>query len=1277
MVQPQAGGLSIQLLDGTGIEDVIGTAGADTILGNSRDNLILGAAYLDVDPAPVAGQRTQAQWVLLDFDSATELSAGEHVWTQAEREQIQSLLETAYHGPVSDPAQPSTWWFNVRFTQDVGDVLAAFGVSNVSQLPANSHVTILFNETPSFGRPGGEASEVDLGNLNFGGIAKVQVNGLLGGTLQRTDAQAASDPLADGGGKPVHGGNCCCPKCLGLYSDTVEGAVKIGGRKPDATSANFVALGAKIAAHELGHLMGLRHQDTFGPIGMGINSTPGGKAYTPEFSGPSGAYETIDHLLGSGASIGTDRFNDLRQLFFGEREAIKLAYAMANPGDVNLVEGTGHQSLATAQPLSLATLQVPNTLATGLNANKQFSVQAASVIGAIGPDSGGISESDWYSFSGRRGELVNIELSSLSLRNNRIGTDLYIDSILRVHDAAGNLVNWYGNDAVNDDEFESTDSTIIDLVLPADGQYFIEVDTFVRVPGSAGYASSVSLRAELEARTGLTPDEQAFLERLQDSLDDRDIGNYQLFVYRFAQGNLSDDIDSLKGKGGSDTLLGGPGDDYALHLDLGVPVVTDSGVPFARTVTFADRGAENWTATVDYGDGSAVQPLAVQLNSSGQPAFVLAHTWTTNDTFQITITLANDIGQGVVATLAVSTSDVAPVVSVDAILASDNSTDYREADTITATASAFDPLGGSGPLQFAWQARRAGSPAVFASQSGAGLTTFSFTPDDEGDFDLFLTVTDGDNDSTTVSQPIAVGNTGPRIVSASVPATSVEGALNTLSAEAADDGLGDVLSYLWDFGDGSTGTGSSVQHVWADGAAAGTAYTVTLTVTDGDGGVVTQVFSVDVSNALPSVVSTSVPSSGLAGELLAFSAAATDAGLNDGLTYSWDFGDSSPVVNGASAGHAYAAGDWTVTLTVSDSDGASVQQTFAVTITPVGNAGPEITSLAGPASGVRGQTVGFAVTITDPDGLATVSTLWQVLNGANEVVATGSGSTFNWLVSSEGSFTIRVTATDHTGNTDTAGLAFTGTAAGMVGGNLFVAGTDDCDAILVWRGSGNELVVYRNGDLLGSFAVSGMVNVNGFAGHDVIYVAQQVNHATLLEGGTGNDWLVGGGGDDLIRGGAGIDVLFGNNGSDQLFGEADMDFLFGGNSDDLLDGGAGNDWLWGDNGNDTLEGGAGNDRLFGENGNDTLRGGTGNDWMHGGNGNDHLAGGDDNDILYGANGNDTLLGEAGNDTLIGGKGADALNGGSGSNSLNGGDAEVTPPNGPSFFAWFFGWWNNL
>ncbi|WP_427501722.1 S8 family serine peptidase (plasmid) [Methylomonas sp. MED-D] len=109
------------------------------------------------------------------------------------------------------------------------------------------------------------------------------------------------------------------------------------------------------------------------------------------------------------------------------------------------------------------------------------------------------------------------------------------------------------------------------------------------------------------------------------------------------------------------------------------------------------------------------------------------------------------------------------------------------------------------------------------------------------------------------------------------------------------------------------------------------------------------------------------------------------------------------------------------------------------------------------------------------------------------------------------------------------------------------------------------------------------------------------------------------------------------------------------------------DEIYGGTGNDYLDGGAGYDLLLGEDGNDTLKGGYGysNDTLDEGGiygyGNDTLDGGDGNDLLQGSDGDDMLSGGDGSDTLYGGGGygADTLDGGSGDDVLQGGDGDDT------------------
>src|SRR6476659_878182 len=85
-----------------------------------------------------------------------------------------------------------------------------------------------------------------------------------------------------------------------------------------------------------------------------------------------------------------------------------------------------------------------------------------------------------------------------------------------------------------------------------------------------------------------------------------------------------------------------------------------------------------------------------------------------------------------------------------------------------------------------------------------------------------------------------------------------------------------------------------------------------------------------------------------------------------------------------------------------------------------------------------------------------------------------------------------------------------------------------------------------------------------------------------------------------------------------------------------IDGGNGNDRLVGGSGAGTLIGGNGDDALFGGNGNETLLGGNGNDSIDGNKGNDvaFMGNGDDTFVWDPGDGSDTVEGQNGTDTML-------------------------------------------
>ena len=72
------------------------------------------------------------------------------------------------------------------------------------------------------------------------------------------------------------------------------------------------------------------------------------------------------------------------------------------------------------------------------------------------------------------------------------------------------------------------------------------------------------------------------------------------------------------------------------------------GETYAASGSFADPGADTWTATVDYGDGGGPQPLAL----SGK-GFALSHRYTAAGTFTVTVRVTDDDGDTGVRTATV------------------------------------------------------------------------------------------------------------------------------------------------------------------------------------------------------------------------------------------------------------------------------------------------------------------------------------------------------------------------------------------------------------------------------------------------------------------------------------------------------------------------------------------------------------------------------------------------------------------------------------------------
>lgn len=482
-----------------------------------------------------------------------------------------------------------------------------------------------------------------------------------------------------------------------------------------------------------------------------------------------------------------------------------------------------------------------------------------------------------------------------------------------------------------------------------------------------------------------------------------------------------------------------------------------------------------------------------------------------------------------------------------------------EGATVALQASATDAAGDADPLSYGWTVYRNGS--LFAQLSGADA---SFTAHDNGNYQVFLSVSDGDGGFASASRFLFVTNAAPTATFVA-PADADEGTAFTLwltgaaDASPTDEAAG--FTYAFDFGGGygPWGTDNIASFTPADNGV----LTVRGKVRDKDGAVTEYTATVTVYNLAP--VISGVTNSGPADEgtpVTVTVAAGDPAGASDTLRYEFDF-DNDGVFEvgpqaGNSAAHQFAGhGSFTVNVRVTDEDGGVTTGATAVT---VNNVAPSAVQVNGPSQAVPGQEVTFTGTYTDPSAEDTHTLTWVVMDGSGNAVASGSGESFAFTPAATGTYTVTLTVTDGAGASSSGSAQLSVVPAVLQDDPLFpggrmlvVGGTSGADLIVVNRGTGGVgVAVSYNGTSAGEFVPTTRVVVYGLAGNDYLGVGTNVTSAAWLFGGDGNDTLIGGAGDDVLVGGDGNDLLSSSGGQDVLIGGRGADRLSGSAGDKLM-----------------------------------------------------------------------------------------------------------------------------
>jgi len=301
---------------------------------------------------------------------------------------------------------------------------------------------------------------------------------------------------------------------------------------------------------------------------------------------------------------------------------------------------------------------------------------------------------------------------------------------------------------------------------------------------------------------------------------------------------------------------------------------------------------------------------------------------------------------------------------------------------------------------------------AFGDGSNGGAVNPNHTYPAAGTYTVKLTVKDDAGDTASVTQDVTLSSGsggGP-----AAPLARFSYSCTDLSCQFTDgstDSDGQVVTRVWNFGDGKNGGAVNPYHTYPS---AGT-YTVRLTVTDDDGNSAATSTDVTVSGG-----PVTPPTAKFDETCTELSCRFIDASTDDGAiqSHAWAFGDGR-TASVANPDHTYAAeGTYSVKLTVTDDEGASASSTKSVAVSKA-NSSP----VADFNETCSELTCSFADASSDPDGTIAGRT-WTFGDGTQSGVQSPSHT-----YASAGTYTVQLTVTDNDGASTSVSKTVTVTAA--------------------------------------------------------------------------------------------------------------------------------------------------------------------------------------------------------------------------------------------------------
>jgi len=392
----------------------------------------------------------------------------------------------------------------------------------------------------------------------------------------------------------------------------------------------------------------------------------------------------------------------------------------------------------------------------------------------------------------------------------------------------------------------------------------------------------------------------------------------------------------------------------------------------------------------DFGDGST---------ATGD---IVEHEYGSAGTYTATLTVTSDSGETATDTVEISVeANDAPTTAVSA-----NRTSAKVDEAV-----AFDGSGSSDSD---------GSITSYEWDLGDGTTatgpdvTHRYTS--AGEYTVTLTTRDNDGATSTDTVTVSIAENQPPDASVTANRTSakVDEAV-AFDGSGSSDSDGTIQSYEWAFDDGTTTTGATPTHTYSS---AGT-YNATLSVTDDNGATSTAEVTVEVTtNTAPTVSLSANRTTVKEGDPIAFDGSASSDSDGSVTGYEWDFGDGT-TATGSTATHDFSGlGFYTVSLTVTDDDGATTTDSIDVEV--VDNYAPTADATANRTAVNTSEAIAFDATgSSDPDD-SSLTYQWDFGDGT-----TASGATPTHSYSSTGTYTATVTVNDDGGESDTATVEIT------------------------------------------------------------------------------------------------------------------------------------------------------------------------------------------------------------------------------------------------------------